>query len=211
MGTAVPSRAGSWQSTNSLLMLMGAPDFIKRLLHIRGVHWLSTRIGTARLKSLSFDAKYARGVWDFTSESVELVKLVERYSGGGTCPIASALSVESFRLFVGVDLSPEAVSMARCRHGSPKIRFEVSDMTSYLCDDVFDVILFSDSLNYVPRRSREKLLRWLRGSLSDRGRLIVAIAQSRRYARILAMVRRHFEVEVDRSLDGGERHVVVFS
>jgi len=191
---------------------------LQRFLQMQGVHWLATRVGSAKLRSLTFDGRFQTGIWDFSTESPGLVKLVEQYSAGGhilvlgcgSCPIAGLLDPASFTSFVGVDLSQEALARAS-RHASPAVRFELGDMVTYRCARPCDVILFSDSLYYAPPFSREKLLVRLRGELSARGRIIVAIAQPRRYAGILKMIRDHFAVEFDRELEGeAGRHILVF-
>ena len=190
----------------------------QRFLQLQGIHWLATRVGTRKLRSLTFDGRFQTGIWDFSTESPGLVSLVERYSAGGrilvlgcgSCPIAGLLSPASFTSFVGVDLSPEALVRAR-RYSAPGVTFELGDMVTYECRQPVDVILFSDSLYYVPPFSRQRLLSRLATRLTDRGRIVVAIAQPRRYDGILEMVRRNFAVELDQELDGeAGRHVLVF-
>jgi trans-aconitate methyltransferase len=197
---------------------MNASALSDRLLQIRGVHWLASRFGGVRLRRLSFDAKFRNGTWDFQNESPSLVRLVEQYSGGGhilvlgcgACPIASALPVSSYTSLLGVDLSPEAVALASSRHNLPNVRFEVHEMREFQCAQLYDVILFSDSLYYVQRSLREKLLRRLSRHLSPNGHIVVAIAEPQRYAPILEMIRANFQVDVDGPLKHEQRHVLVF-
>ena len=140
---------------------------------------------------------------------------MERYSDGGhilvsvgVCPIASALATNP-RITVGVDLSREAVALAKSRH-QPNVSFEIHEMSSYECAD-HDVILFSDSLYSVHPSLRQQLLRRLSRALSLRGRIVVAIAEPQRYASIFEMIRMNFRVEEDSPLEQEERHVIVFN
>jgi len=188
-----------------------------RLLGIPVVHWFATRIGPARLRARSFDVKYRSGEWDFRSDSRDLARLVEEYInkghllvlGCGTCSIVRDLTPNSFTSLLGIDLSVEAITRARRSSGSRE-RFEVGDMLTFQCQQQYDVVLFSESLYYVPGRHRAALLHSLRANLTDTGRVIVTIAEPKRYAAILKAIRLAFDVEVDRALDSGERHVLVF-
>jgi trans-aconitate methyltransferase len=190
---------------------------LRALLQLRGVHWVTTRFGPKRLRSLSFDEKYVSGSWSFNSDSPDLAQVVTKYSGGGhilvlgcgTCPIINDLAPSSYETLHGVDLSEEAISRARAR-ATERTSFETGDMADYRCARKYDVILFSDSLNYLPRRSREHVLRRYRECLNQNGRIVVTIAQPQRYADILELLREKFSVDLDRALDGDERRVVVF-
>jgi len=189
---------------------------MKKLLSIRGIHWVTSRFGWKTLQSLSFDAKYESGDWNFTNETPTLVHLVEKYSlkghilvlGCGAAPIASALNQNSYETFLGVDLSEEAINIAR-QQTTDKIHFEIGDMVNYQCARSYDVILFSDCLYYVPLFFRKGLLKRMSRNLTSTGRIIVVLAQPAKYETIIRMIRRNFAVEVDGVLEGSERHVLV--
>jgi trans-aconitate methyltransferase len=206
----------SWEF-NCMAQKLKTANLLQRLLHVRGVHWLVNQFGGEVLRRLSFDEKFRSGDWNFTSESPGLVNLVEKYAaqghilalGCGTAAILTTLKSHTFESFLGVDLSPEAILRAR-KHESERVRFEVGNMVKYECLQNYNVILFSDSLYYAPPKWRKRLLNRMRCSLAPQGRIIVAIAQPSRYAGILDLIRRNFQVELDRTLDGEERHVLVF-
>lgn len=195
----------------------GLAGLCKRLLRLRGIHWLATRFGPRLLRAYSFDEKYRSGDWNFSSDNTELARLVEAYSNGGhvlvlgcgTCPIARELTPGSFASLLGVDLSSEAIARARQAAGET-VRFETGDMVQYRCTRRYDVILFSESLNYVPRYAREALLRRLASDLTVAGRIIVSISQPDRYASLLEMIRARFAVDESRPLESGGRWVMVF-
>jgi trans-aconitate methyltransferase len=190
----------------------------QKLLALKGIHWLATRFGGSKLSGMSFDEKFRRKDWDFTGESPDLVELVEKHSskghlllmGCGTAPIVSALNPDSYDSLLGVDLSTEAVSIASQR-ANERIRFEVGDMNRHRFSRDYNVILFSESLYYVHWFKRKKLLGRMQQHLAPGGRIIVTIADPKRYSDILSMVRRNFTVDVDRPIRSSERHVLVFS
>lgn len=208
-----PGEAGRLSPSFNLCMT----EFVRRILGARGIHHLATRYGWKNLRRLSFDAKYEKGDWVFTDENPDLVHLVEKYSGNGnililgcgTAPIARALKPESFQFLLGVDLSVEAINLAK-RHASEKTHFECGDMVKYRSGQSFDVILFPDSIYYAHWFLRKRLLRRWSKHLTTKGRIIISIAQPVRYAAILKMARRSFKVEVDRRLETTHGHVMVF-
>ena len=190
---------------------------MNKLLSFRGIHWLATRFGWNKLRSLSFDEKYRNGDWNFNIETSDLVHLVENYSsqghilvlGCGAAPIAGALNPNSYETFLGVDLSEEAINIAN-QYTTEKIRFEVGDMLKYQCPRSYDVLLFSDCLNYVPWFFRKELLRRMSRSLTPTGKIMVVLAHPEKFATMIRMIRKSFIIEEDRTLEGTDRHVLVF-
>lgn len=189
----------------------------QRILGAPGIHLLASRYGWRGLRQLSFDAKYQTGQWVFSDENPDLVRLIEKYAcngrililGCGTAPIARALKPDSFESLLGVDLSVEAIQLAS-KYASNKIQFECGDMVKYHNGQSYDVILFPDSIYYAQWFLRKSLLRRWSQHLTPTGRVIVSIAQPVRYAAILKMARRNFEVDVDRALESSRGHVMVF-
>ena len=145
------------------------------------------------------------------------MQAVERYARGGrilmlgcgTGSIASALSPGCFESFLGVDLSPEAIARAQV-HANHKIQFEAGDMLRFGTDQKFSVILFSESLYYISPWRRLPLLTRAARMLTPDGRIVVTVAQPSRFARMLRMVRRNFDVSEDRNFSGSTRHLIVF-
>jgi SAM-dependent methyltransferase len=190
----------------------------KQLLAVKGIHHLVTRFGPSRLRSLAFDAKYRRGDWNFTGESSdELPSTVLRRARGGDLLIlgcGSACILASFKpgafsSVLGVDLSEEAIRLAR-RFANGNISFSVGDMTMFQCPKSYDVILFSESLNYVPSSRQLGLLKRLSDHLKPGGAFIVTLAQARRYHAIIEMIRGSFHMLEDQNFTGSERHLLVF-
>jgi 2-polyprenyl-3-methyl-5-hydroxy-6-metoxy-1,4-benzoquinol methylase len=196
---------------------------VHKLLGLRGAHYFASRFGWKELRSASFDEKFRNGDWIFSGENPDLVRLVEEHChnghiltlGCGTAPIAGALNPERFQSFLGVDLSTEAIHLAR-KHANEKVHFETGDMLKHRCQRRYDVILFPNSIYYVSWWSQKRLLRKLRRQLSPNGKMIITLAQPVRYAKILKMVRENFNIELDRDLDPLNRNssagrVTIFS
>jgi len=190
---------------------------IKRLLAARGIHYLATRFGPSWLRSMAFDEKYRRGDWNFHSDGAELPLIVSRYLRGGDllmlgCGSASlldSLEAPAFASVLGVDLSEEATRLAS-RIRRQNIAFQVGDMLRFQPPKQYDVVLFSESLYYVPATQQVEMLNRYAARLKAGGVIIVTFAQVTRYEDIIERVRGNFLMIEDRAFTGATRHLLVF-
>lgn len=191
---------------------------LRRLLAARGIHYLVTRFGPAKLRAMAFDEKYRQGDWRFSGDSTgELPVVVRRYlrhgdllvMGCGGASILDGLEADGLNSALGIDLSEEGIRLAS-HYASKKISFQQADMTKFVCPRSYDVILFSESLNYVPLDGQAGLLSGLGASLKPGGVFVVTFAQSRRYHDMIESIRKHFTLLEDRNFPGSARHLLVF-
>jgi SAM-dependent methyltransferase len=191
---------------------------LKSILFFKGVFYFLTRYAGSVLRSFSFDQYYKSGRWDYldNDHSGEMVKVVERYAnkgrildvGCGPGILAGLLNPGSFEYYQGVDASSEAIAMARKRV-SEKINFDVGDIQSYECEDDFDLIIFEESLYYVPF-FRYRLLKRYGRRLSPDGMFIVTVADPKRFRRMIGMIRKKFQIIEDRYFNNSNRWLLVF-
>jgi SAM-dependent methyltransferase len=192
---------------------------LTKLFSIREIlYYLCTRFGGRRVRGWAFEHTYGKEVWDLLDKthSREIVKVVEKYArkgrildlGCGTGTLVSELNPNSFGAYLGIDISPAAINMAQKRK-SQKIDFEVGDIESYQCKDTFDLIVFEESLYYVPFFRRRLLRRYAR-YLRPGGLFAVTIAHPDRFRGMIRMVRRNFQMVEDRFAPGGRRLYLVF-
>jgi SAM-dependent methyltransferase len=191
----------------------------RRLLAAKGIHYLVTRYGTRKLRALAFDGKYERGSWRGHNDAGgELAALVAHYLrqgdllilGCGGATVLEEVTASGLNSALGVDISAEAIRLAN-RFAGPRVSFLVQDMELLECSSEYDVILFSESLYYVPAQRQLPLLRRLSGFLREGGVFIVTLAEPERYSDILGRIRGEFDVRIDRTFAGSSRHVIVFS
>jgi 2-polyprenyl-3-methyl-5-hydroxy-6-metoxy-1,4-benzoquinol methylase len=130
--------------------------------------------------------------------------------GCGGASIIEGLGRDSFASILGIDLSQEAIRLAG-RYAAERISFQQADMETFECPHPFDVILFSESLNYVPVTTQVSFLQRLAQNLKPGGAFIVTLAQAARYAAILENIRKNFNVLEDRSFSDSSRHLIVFN
>lgn len=191
---------------------------LKNILAAKGVLYLLTRYAGSVMRRCSFDQYYKSGRWDYldNTHNPEIVNIVEKYAnkgrildmGCGPGILASLLNPDFFEYYRGVDISSEAIALARKRK-SEKVHFEISDIQSYSCTDDFDLIIFEESLYYVPF-FRRRLLRCYAQRLRPGGSFIVTATHPRRFARMIKMIRKNFTVIEDKYFTNSRRSLLVF-
>ena len=189
---------------------------LTKLFSIRAIlYYLCTRFGSRRVRGWAFDQKHPKE-YSHSPES-STVTLVEKYArkgrildlGCGTGSLASDLNPDSYESYLGVDVSPAAIGIAQKRKTS-KINFEVGDLQHYKCEEKYDLIVFEESLYYVPF-FRRRLLRRYAQYLNPGGLFIVTIAHPAQFRGMIRMIRRNFQIIEDRFTPaGGERLLLVF-
>jgi trans-aconitate methyltransferase len=171
------------------------------------------------LRSWGFNQQSGKEGWNFLDKthSSEVVRVVEKYArqgrildlGCGTGTLAERLSSDSFESYLGVDASAAAISIAQKRK-TQKINFEIGDIQNYKCSDDFDLIVFEESLYYVPF-FRYQLLKRYAQRLRPSGTFIVTIADPQRFRRMTRMIRKNFQIVEDRlTSPSGVRLLLVF-
>ena len=191
---------------------------LKRLLAVKGIHFLVTRFGPERLRGFAFDEKYGQGGWNFPAAGEnELAAVVDRYLGAGDllimgcggASILEGLDTKGLNSVLGIDISGEAIRLAD-RFGSDRVSFRQTDMVKFMCPRSYDVILFSESLYYVPTAHRDPLLQRLAGHLKPGGVIIATFSQAKRYRKIIRNIRRQFATIEARTFSASTRYLLVF-
>jgi SAM-dependent methyltransferase len=191
----------------------------RKLFSIRAiVYYLFTRFGSWNMRSWAYDRQTGKEGWKFLDKthSSEVVRVVEKYAnngrildmGCGPGTLVSLLNPSSFKYYQGVDVSSEAIALARKR-ASEKIHFERESIQSYECKDSFDLIVFEESLYYV-LFFRYRLLKRYAKWLHPGGVFIVTVTDPSRFARMIGMIRRKFRVIEDRYFQNSMRLLLIF-
>jgi 2-polyprenyl-3-methyl-5-hydroxy-6-metoxy-1,4-benzoquinol methylase len=169
---------------------------------------LLKRWGPASLRVRLWDTEFRRGHWDGIESTADdyLYQHLGRYLRGGslldmgcgTGNTATELDPGSYSRYVGTDLSGIAIERARTRsaeHGrSSKNTYHVGDLQSYEPSGRFEVILFRESLYYVPTLKVRSMLDRLADSLSDDGVFVVRMWHRGRHADLVKTITQSYEV-----------------
>ena len=170
------------------------------------------RWGPKAAKQRVWNSEYEKGKWQYqrqgpNDEDVEPVyEFVEKYATDGTvldlgCGSGmTALEMRNtFRSYVGVDVSDVAISNARTALAEQpdrcaKVRFFAGDIYSYVPDALFSAILFRESIYYVPIRLIRPMLDRYAHNLIPGGAFIIRICDRERFKSIIQLIDEHFRV-----------------
>ncbi len=119
--------------------------------------------------------------------------------GCGSGSTGNELSLESYDQYTGVDISDAAIEKARTRteqnHRADRNEFLQGDVFRYVPARTYDVIVFRDSIYYVPRAQVRPMLNRYSQYLTGRGVFIVRIANANdKYQAFVHTIEESFEV-----------------
>jgi SAM-dependent methyltransferase len=181
------------------------------------VHAILKRWGDTRRKQSIWNQEYSSSRWirpDNQTEGVparrdSVLEVIERYSanaeilelGCGAGETAFEIAV-AYQRYVGVDISDIAIRQAidgAKRHPTRegKISFTVGDISTFVPDGTFSVILFRESIYYIPQIKISGTLRRLASFLTPKGIFIVRVHDRLKYKPILELIERDYSI-VDR-------------
>lgn len=115
-----------------------------------------------------------------------LARIMERRRGaravleiGCSIGVFSAMLAGAFDEVTAVDLSAEALAVARTRlAGRPNVRLLRSDLRSLRLRSRFDVIVCAEVLYFLPRRAADAVVRMLRRHLEPEGVVVMVSGKS---------------------------------
>jgi SAM-dependent methyltransferase len=120
--------------------------------------------GPSKIKEVLWDKEYSGNKWNFAYDTVGdcVYNHLEKYVAGGsildlgcgTGNTATELAANKYQTYVGVDISEVCLSKAAKRTQetgrADKNQFVRGDFLSYIPNQLFDVILFRESMYHVP-------------------------------------------------------------
>lgn len=202
------------------------PSLIKKVLYAT-----LKRFGSTQVKQRIWDKEFAAGKWNYLDDrNAELFRhrdvvldVIDRYSEGqdildlGCGTGRTGLEIaDIYKSYVGVDISAIAVKTANglVEQGGTrthKNRYLVSDISSFVPDRKFSVILFRESLYYFSFHVIQRILRHYAGFVAPQGVIIVRLHSREKYRRIIEYVEENYRVIEHRQQEGGCGIVIVFS
>ncbi|HSD51585.1 MAG TPA: class I SAM-dependent methyltransferase [Candidatus Methylomirabilis sp.] len=151
----------------------------------------------------TWDRQYRDGTWEWLGSIDEFAHYMVvagyvRYLfasptildvGCGQGRLAELLAAASLTRYLGIDLSTEAIQVAR-RRVRTRARFRVADLNKWHPPGQFSVIVFCESLNYAIHPV-STLVRYAQ-ALKRNGAIIVSLVRHRNHERIWTNAARHF-------------------
>ena len=133
--------------------------------------------------------------------------------GCGEGKTENELDQQAYTECVGVDISDVAIARAKAwseRTGRVgKNKFYCSDIERFVPSQEFDLILFRDSLYYVPLRKIKATLDHYSHFLKEGGCFVVRLVDGIRFAPLVEIIEANFSVQLKRFSEAGAL-VIVF-
>jgi SAM-dependent methyltransferase len=184
------------------------------------------RWGNHHIKHALWDSEYAAGKWDHCEHTPGAIvyRFVERYCrngsildlGCGSGNTGNELDSTKYHDYTGVDISEIATHRATERSKqngrAQKNRYIHGDIISCVPDREHDVILFRESIYYIPRLKIKPMLNRYSRYLSSDGVFIVNVSKygTRKGQVILNLIDSNFRVIEKHLSSGAEEFVVIF-
>jgi len=181
--------------------------------------------GPKSIKKSLWNAEFSRGRWACLESSPDddVYPYIERYAnnasildlGCGSGSTGNELDIRTYQSYVGVDISDVAIGQARTRTAengrAEKNRYFQSDIFSYAPDQLYDVILFRDSIYYIPTVKITTMLERYSKYLKESGVFVVRMwSASGKYKCIVETIEQSFDVLDRHTFDQPETNVLVF-
>lgn len=186
--------------------------------------------GPSNIKKLFWDKEFSGGKWNFIDNTVGdcVYSHLERYAqngsildlGCGPGNTANELAATAYRTYVGVDISESALGKARRRTEESgrkdKNSFARGDFLGYVPTQLFDLILFRESLYHVPLGKVKLILDRYSKYLRDGGVFIVRMFTSQngknkyRPKAMMGVIETEFDVVEERHYGETGATVIVF-
>ena len=166
------------------------------------------RWGTPRMKRRLWNQEFANGRWDFieNTSSDLIYGYVEKYCrngsildlGCGSGNTGCELNVDKYSAYTGVDISDVAIEKANRRsvanHRGNKNLYQQSDITAYTPLQEYNVIMFRESIYYIPRHKIKSVLDHYSSFLKPDGVFIVRWHDQRQAKVILEQLDNAYEL-----------------
>ena len=174
------------------------------------VRGLRQRFASSDVKAKMWDQEYASGRWDHCDRTpgAYLYPFVEKYAckghildlGCGSGNTGNELNLETFGTYLGIDVSAVATAKAaersRVNGLEKKISYGTGDIVNYVPSGQYDVILFRESIYYVPLLQITEVLQRYSNYLTERGVFIVNVSKhaTKRYQQIYDLIVQNFQI-----------------
>ena len=180
--------------------------------------------GAATTKQAVWDREYMAGRWEAWHDTpgdavyAYIAKYCQRGSildlGCGAGNTGTELPLDAYRAYTGVDVSRVAVERARARSErsgrAARNGYVQSDIVTYVPERRHDVIVFRESLYYIPLGRIGGTLERYAGWLTASGVFVVTLFSRRIHARIVDLIERVGTVMEEDRPPHSDRLVIVF-
>lgn len=171
-----------------------------------------------RVTPETWDQEYRSGQWEYLRRMDSLAGLISILGycqylnpasildvGCGEGLLAEKLKVLPYTSYLGIDVSREAIASAAARLGDARSHFAVAEAESFQSQTRFDVIVFNQSLYYLPDPAR--VMAHYRALLAPQGRIIVSMIHNARTRAAWPLVESVLRIEDAMTITQGKGQV----
>lgn len=187
---------------------------------------LKQKWGTGRVKRSMWDKEYAGGQWDHCDHTpgALIYEYVYRHCrngavldlGCGSGNTGNELDVDRYGTYTGMDISEVAVQKAAARSEANgragKNQYVAGDLRTFSPAGRYDVILFRESIYYLPVAEIVPALHRYGRHLKEQGVFVVLTSGTKpsRSQKILTLIEEHFQILEKESPKGTGDFIAVF-
>jgi len=178
--------------------------------------------GNKYIKKFLWDNEFKNNKWNcIENTSSDLIySYLEKYIkngsildlGCGSGNTGNELDFTAYKYYEGVDISKDAIEKAisrtRSNGRSWKNKYATADIMDYVPKEMYDVILFRESIFYFSMRNIKTMLSKYVLYLKHDGVFIVRIYNNKKYASILNLIEKYHCV-LDKEIDINDNGTIV--
>ena len=192
---------------------------IKRVIETK----ILKRWGSTSTKKNIWDEEFSGGQWDYLDHTRNdvIYLFLDKYSnngsildlGCGSGNTGNEMDVFKYESYTGVDISEIAIQKALSRskknHRQEKNEYVCYDISSFVPRKRYDIILFRESIFYLPKNKITDVLKRYSNYLKKSGVLIVRMCDRRKYKAIVKLIEKHYHI-LERSPADDANIILVF-
>jgi len=177
---------------------------ITRILNAR----ILKKWGPSSTKKAIWDAEFSSGQWDYLENTSNdaIYDVLGKYSndgsildlGCGSSNTGNEMDVSRYKSYTGVDISESAIHRAVSRsinnHRQSRNDYVCADIFSYVPRMDYDIILFRESIFYIPKHQIKRVLDRYSHHLNATGVFIVRMCDRNRYRSIVQLIEKRYYV-----------------
>ena len=192
---------------------------IKRVIETK----ILKRWGSTSTKKTIWDEEFAIGQWDYIDHTRDdvIYLFLDKYSnngsildlGCGSGNTGNEIDVSKYESYTGVDISENAIQRALIRsknnHRQDKNEYVCDDISLYVPSKRYDIILFRESIFYLPKTKIKDVLKGYSYYLKEKGVFIVRMCDRKKYESIIRLIEKYYHV-LERSPADDANIILVF-
>lgn len=171
-----------------------------------------------------WDEEFGSGQWNYLERTTDdpIYPILEKYvrngalldMGCGSGNTANELDHAKFSEYTGTDLSDVAVRKAiertKANGREAQTEFKCAPIENFSPTKQYDVILFRESIFYIPVRKIGAVLDRYAPFLKSGGVFIVRMCDREKYAAIVELIGQNFRVLEQKTVEGAKDIIIVF-